>query len=282
MPTFATPEPIFAAVELGSGQLRIRASDRTDTVVEVRPSDPDSVADVRAAEQTLVRYANGRLTIKARGRSFLLRSPSVVVTVDLPTGSRVEASAADAAELSTEGRLGDTKVRAGNGDIRLDETGRLRALTANGAITVRRCGGRADVSTANGAIRIDAIDGAATVKSANGAISLGDVAGDLRLSTAHGDITVDRAGASVVAKTAMGDVRIGEAVRGTIVLKTGTGEVEVGIREGTAAWLDVQSHHGEVRTSLHAADGPAASDETVEVRARTASGDIVIRRSSTD
>jgi hypothetical protein len=39
MPTFDTPEPISVTVEFGVGDLRIVASDRADTMVEVRPSD---------------------------------------------------------------------------------------------------------------------------------------------------------------------------------------------------------------------------------------------------
>ena len=65
MPTFDTPEPISVTVEFGVGDLRIVASDRTDTMVEVRPSDPAKKADVTAAEQTRVEYAGGRLLIKA-------------------------------------------------------------------------------------------------------------------------------------------------------------------------------------------------------------------------
>jgi hypothetical protein len=41
----------------------------------------------------------------------------------------------------------------------------------------------------------------------------------------------------------------------------------------------VRSQFGHVHTSLDAADGPEQSDETAEVQARTASGDVVIRRS---
>ena len=38
MPTFDTPNPISVEVELGVGDIRIEASDRTETVVEVRPA----------------------------------------------------------------------------------------------------------------------------------------------------------------------------------------------------------------------------------------------------
>ena len=68
MPTYDTPEPISVSLELGVGDIRITAGDRTDTVVEVRPSDPANKDDVAAAEQTRVEYADGRLTVKAPKR----------------------------------------------------------------------------------------------------------------------------------------------------------------------------------------------------------------------
>ena len=39
MPKFETPEPISVTLDYAVGNVRISASDRTDTVVEVRPSD---------------------------------------------------------------------------------------------------------------------------------------------------------------------------------------------------------------------------------------------------
>ena len=73
-------------------------------------------------------------------------------------------------------------------------------------------------------------------------------------------------------------MRIRDVSRGTIVMETAAGELEVGIHEGTAAWLDVSTQFGTVRNSLGTADGPAPSEHTVEVRARTSVGDIVIGR----
>jgi len=97
-------------------------------------------------------------------------------------------------------------------------------------------------------------------------------------TAANGNITIDRALAGVDAKTAFGSVRVGEVVRGSVVLETGFGELELGVREGTAAWLDASSQHGSVRSDLDAIDSPEQADETVEVRARTRYGDIVVRR----
>ena len=49
MSTFQTPQPISVTVELGVGEIRIQATDRTDTVVEVRPSNSARKSDVSAA-----------------------------------------------------------------------------------------------------------------------------------------------------------------------------------------------------------------------------------------
>lgn len=281
MPRFDTPAPIAAIIDIGSGHLRINASDRTDTVVDVRPTNPSSDADVRLADQCRVELTNGELSVKVPKkknlRALLGRPPSIDVTVDLPSGSRVEASLW--ADVRSTGRLGEVSIDTALA-VRLDETGRLKVRTQAGDVSVARAAGPADVSTSAGKIRIGAVDGPVVATTAHGDITLGEVTGDARLKTSSGDIEVERALAGVEAKTAYGAVRVGEVVRGSIELKTGFGELAVGIREGTAAWLDVASGYGSVRSDLEASDRPGESDETVEVRAHTAFGDIVIRRSA--
>ncbi len=281
MPTFETLEPISVTIALFVGDLRITASDRTDTVVVVSPNDSSKESDVKAAEQTRVEFSQGRLLIKAP-RSWKQYSPfggreSIDVAIELPAGSRVEGEAA-IADFRSDGRLGECRFTTGVGNIRLDETGPLYLSTSAGSLTVDRVGGRAEV-TGSGQVRIGEIDGPAVIKNLNGVTWVGEVKGDLRCNAANGDITVDRALGAVAAKTANGAVRIGEVVRGSVELVTSYGELEVGIREGTAALLDVRSQFGSLRNSLNASDGPAPSDQTVELRARTSFGDIVIRRS---
>ena len=51
-----------------------------------------------------------------------------------------------------------------------------------------------------------------------------------------------------------------------------------GSATGVAAWLDLDTSFGTVHNDLDAADGPAPGEDTVEVRARTAFGDITVRR----
>ncbi|CAM5684525.1 hypothetical protein [Streptomyces purpurascens] len=65
MPAFETPEPDSVTLRIGTGLVRFHAGDRTDTVAEVLPTDPERDADVRLAEQTQVSCAGGRPHIEA-------------------------------------------------------------------------------------------------------------------------------------------------------------------------------------------------------------------------
>jgi Putative adhesin len=283
MPTFDTPEPISVTVELGVGDLRIVASDRTDTMVEVRPSDPAKKADVTAAEQTRVEYAGGRLLIKApknwRQYTFRGGGESIDVQVELPAGSQLRGETGVAA-LQCRGRLGECRYKTGIGDIQLDQAGAVQLRTGVGDITVERAGGDAELTTGSGSVRIDGIDGTAVVKNSNGDTWIGRVTGDLRVNAANGRISVDQASATVAAKSANGDVRLGEVAHGAVLAQTAFGKVEIGIRDGAAAWLDLNTRYGTVRNDLEAAERPGPGEDAVEVRARTAFGDITIHRSS--
>jgi len=280
MPTFETPRPITATVDVAVGDVRIRAGDRRAAIVEVVPSDPGNDEDVKVAERTRVEYADGQLLVKApKLRSWLPRSGggSVDVTIELPAGSRVE-GAGQLTDFRSEGPLADCRIRTGVGGIALDTAAAPVLRTGIGDVVVDRATGHAEITVASGDVRVRAFEGSAVIKNSNGDTWVGEAGGELRVSTANGSIAVDVARAGVVAKSANGDVRLGEAVRDSVVLETRLGDLEVGIREGTAAWLDVRAKAGKVHSTLEAAGAPEPSAETVEVRARTSAGNVLIRR----
>ncbi|MFE9887570.1 DUF4097 domain-containing protein [Streptomyces scopuliridis] len=277
MPTFDTPEPISVTAHVGAGSLRFTASDRLDTVVEVRPGNPKRDKDVRAAEQTEVTYASGVLTVRTKERRLVGPTGSVDVTVELPTGSRVDMTGSWTHVLG-EGRLGEVRVKTSGGDVRLDETGPLRLTAAHGSITVDRIEGLAEIATSFGSLRVGLIDGPAVLKNSHGTTTVGAATGELRVSGAHGDIEIRRAEDSVTATTATGTLRVDEVACGTVQLETNYGAINVGVREGTAAWLDVSSGSGQVRNTLTVSETPEKTEDTVEVRARTRHGSIDIRR----
>lgn len=283
MPTYDTPEPIAVSLDLGVADITIAASERTETLVEVRPSNPESEADVAAAERTRIELVDGRLSVRApKSRRTLTPwggRESIDVEIALPAGSRVDGEAG-AAELRATGRLGELSYTTGAGAIRLDRTGPLTVRTGAGDISLERADGRADVKTGSGAIELGSVDGAATVKNANGDTWIGDVAGELRASAANGKIAVDRPQGAVHAKTANGDVLVGAVVHGAVVAETAFGRVDIGVVDGVPAWLDLDTKFGRVSSELEPAERPAPGDDVVEIRARTAYGDITVRRAA--
>lgn len=281
MPTFDSPRPVSISIDV-LGNTSITASDRTDTVVTVEPMDPSRPSDVRAAEQTVVDYANGRLAVKSpRSWAPFGGSQTVIVTLLVPTGSSLDGTAA-MGDFRVEGELGTTKVKTSMGNVRLDLTGELHAKTSFGNVTVGRVAGDADVTTSSGDIHLGDIAGTAQVKNSNGRTELDRVSGDVRAKSSNGSVLIGRAGGGVAVRTANGDVRVAEVARGEVVIETAAGELEVGIVPGVAAFLDVSTRFGSVRNGLDSVDGPGESEGTVAVRARSSFGDIVIRRASGD
>jgi DUF4097 and DUF4098 domain-containing protein YvlB len=282
MPTFETPEPISVTADLGVvGEVLITASDRADTVVEVRPTDESDASDVRAAQQVRVDYTNGVLRIKGpkvRAFDFSRRTRSVDVSVELPSGSQVSAEM-QMGGFRCAGRLGECRFKTSAGNARLERTGPLRLDSGAGHVTVDGVAGNAEIYTGSGKVRVGEVDGTAVVKSSNGDIMIDAVTGDVRMRTANGEISIDRAGAGVEAKTANGGIRLGEVARGSVTLETAMGDLEIGIAEGTAAWLEVNTGFGHVHNQLENTTGPDGADQTVEVRGRTSYGDITIHRS---
>ncbi|HLF59557.1 MAG TPA: DUF4097 family beta strand repeat-containing protein [Acidimicrobiia bacterium] len=283
MTVFDTPEPISVTIELAVGDVHLIAGERKDTVVVVNPSNRSRRVDVEAAEQTQVKLTPGRLLVrapKARGLSTYIglgRYGSVEITLELPEGSHVEATGG-LADFRADGRLGDTRIKDGAGDVLLDETGRLDVATGAGRVTVDKVTGHAELTTA-GEMRIGLIDGDAEIKNQSGKTRVGEVTGRLQVKSSNGDIVVDRAHADVAAKTANGSIEIGEIANGSVTLETSMGSLDIGIRTGTAAWVDARTRFGRVHNSLESAAAPESSQQAVEISARTSFGDIVIHRS---
>src|ERR1700733_5433155 len=149
---FNPPSPIAVALDLYVADVRFAVSDRTDTIVEVRPSDPGKAADIKAAENTRVEYddATRALSIvsrKPRSRfvNFSSKRPeSIDLVIQLPTDSDVRGEA-DLGDFQADGVLGTVVLKADLGAIHLAETGPLNVRGGVGAISVEGVTGRAEV-----------------------------------------------------------------------------------------------------------------------------------------
>ena len=132
MPTFDTPEPIAVTLELGVGDVRIVASDRADTVVEVRPERP------RQEGRRGRRRSRPASSSPTAGCS--IKAPQGWRQLALGGGDRVDRRRDRAAgglaraaarpawrALRCTGRLGECRYKTGVGEIRVEQAGALRA-----------------------------------------------------------------------------------------------------------------------------------------------------------
>jgi DUF4097 and DUF4098 domain-containing protein YvlB len=272
MPIFDTPTPTAVSINLQVGMIEIIATDRTDTIVTVVPTNPNRAADQKAANDTAV-------TVIGPKPRFTLIGPSesVDVTVELPSGSRLTAEIT-VGNLRGTGRLGSTRIKNSTGAVDLDRTGDLWLRLSHGSATVGSIDGSAEIAADHGQIRVDEISGDATIKSSHGNITVGTSGGDLDTKLSYGDLEVATAHGSVTSKSAYGTIRLGEISAGSIAVDTGFGQIAIGIKPDVAAWLDLSSRSGHVRNHLDDSMAPTESESSVAVRARTQFGDITIQR----
>ncbi len=275
---FQTPQPISAKLSLLAANIRLDASARDTTIVELQPSDPDDPRDVEMVKRTEVSFEDDTLSIRSPRslRSFKPRG-SIEVVVQLPTDSSLKADTA-AGSLRTTGALGRCRVDTAAGEIAIERARTAKISKAAGEVTIGEIAQDASIDSATGEIRIDRVGGNAKIDNANGDARIGSIEGDLKLSGANGDVLVRHSGGSVSANTAFGAVQLLSVARGKVKVNSARGDIEIGIAAGTAAWLNLSTTFGQARSELDASAAPDTPQPTVEVSANTMFGDITVRR----
>jgi hypothetical protein len=200
-----------------------------------------SRSDVKVAEKTKVDFSGGQLTVKTTAAGS--KNGSVAITIDLPAGSSLVASVAHSSVLA-DGPLGDCELHMASGRVQLARVDALRANVAAGEVTVGHIAGRATIEGGSAGFDIDRADG------------------------------------SVTAKTGAGAIRIGRLTRGQADLVNGSGNIEIGISEGSAVVVEANSERGTVRNSVPPQENSGTSENKVTVHARTRHGDILIQRAA--
>ncbi|WCN84315.1 DUF4097 family beta strand repeat-containing protein [Micromonospora sp. LH3U1] len=210
----------------------------------------------------------------------------ISVVLDIPAG-RVQIIAADRADTTVEvlpvdpSKSRDTKAAEQTTVTYADGVLRITASTPRNPL-IGPSGSLAVTIQLPADSRIDAKAASAELR---GVGRLGDVAFDgayrqikideaasVRLVAIDGDVEVGRLNGPAEISTARGDIRITEAVRGTVVLRTQSGDISIAAVAGVSAALDAGTGHGRISNALKN-DGTAALD----IHATTSHGDITAR-----
>ena len=266
--SFEVTGPVRLDVHLASGLIEIEPSLDGHVEVELIAHDSESQQLVDAARVEL-RGSGDRpevvVDVPARPKSWslgnLLGRQTISCRIQCPAGSDLK-TRTKSADVRVRGTLGEVDIATASGDIAIADTlGDVSIKSASGDLTAGSIGGRATANTASGDVRIES------------------VAGPVIANTASGDVEIQSAGSDVRANSASGDTNIGAVVSGSVVVNAASGDARIGVRRGSRVHLDCSTISGDARSELElGTDEPDGDGPFVELKARTASGDITITR----
>lgn len=278
MHAFDTPDPTTLVVRTGSGQVTVTTAETARTTVELRALN--AAAEEVLAEATVEQRGSTVLVDVPRQRWGLFREgPAVAVTVTCPTGSTMDLTS-ESADIDVTGTVADASVSSGSGSITLETiTGGARLKSGSGSVSARHVAEGLAVKTGSGDVDVARSEGSATVTVGSGHVRFGDLTGDVVTKTGSGDVDVDRLGGTLMTKTGSGNLTVRRATSGAVRANGASGDITIGIEEGTAAWLDVSTLSGRVHQELGESDGPGEHQQRIEITAHTVSGDLRVHRS---
>jgi DUF4097 and DUF4098 domain-containing protein YvlB len=247
---FHTPDAPELEVKIPLGDIDIETVDGEDTHVVLEGSE-------RMLELTEVRQEGRRIVVELRGKKAF----GITISIgELSFGNggrlRVRARIPHAAAVEIATASADTKVR-----------GRLRELetkSASGDLSVR-----------------GEIEGDATVKTVSGDASIDLVRGALRFTSVSGDVSIREVGRDVEGRSVSGDVRIESTREGRVTVQSVSGDVEIGVADGTNLDVDAGSVSGDLQSEIPLGSDPGSAGgdgPTLVVRGKTVSGDFRVFR----
>jgi hypothetical protein len=264
--TFDVPGPVELDVRLASGEIEIDASLDGRVEIELTAHDEESqrlIDDARIELQE--RHGRPGVLVDvpqkrgfSLGLSFGRSGISCRIRCPRESGLQTRTKSAD---LFVRGTLASVNASTASGEVELEDvTGGVTVKSASGDLQARTVGSL-NVQTASGDVQVEAASGPVSV------------------NTASGDVEIQAADDSVNVNTVSGDQELGAVMIGTVSAQSVSGDVSVAVRRGSKVYLDCSTVSGDTSSELDLqSDAPAGDGPLVEVRARTVSGDIQIRR----
>jgi DUF4097 and DUF4098 domain-containing protein YvlB len=250
---FATPEPPRFRGIIAAGRIEIQTVDTAETVVDVEA--------IRGDLESLKVFQHGRDIVIENRKRFGFGNDEYEVRIRAPHGSDIDLSLASA-DIRADGRFGSLEINTASGDVEVGEVERnAKVRSASGDVQVGPVAGRVDVNTASGDVQVHTAGAGGTIRSASG------------------DIQIGRAAQRVTVQTASGDQTIESVAEGSVDLKSASGDVQVGIKEGSRLRVDARSLSGDTSSEVELQGVETATEgPLVELKAASMSGDIRIVR----
>jgi hypothetical protein len=247
--TLHTPLPLELEVGIPSGDIEVETTEGEESNITVDGDD-------RLLEEVEIRQDGNRVVVAYRGKGkigFSLSPLSLVfgselqVRAKVPHGTGVKVKTASA-DTQLDGHFGPLAINSVSGDVR------LRGEAA----------GAANLKTVSGDADLDRVDGNLSAQTVSGDLSIGPVAG------------------SADTKTVSGDIRFQSVTEGDVRFASVSGDIEIGIAQGSAVDVDAGSTSGDLSSEVPLGSEPVRAEgehaPTVVLRGRTVSGDVKVFR----
>lgn len=276
--TFHTPESVRLRVEVWVGRVDLHAVDTDQTTVDLEPMHGDETAQDLIANARVEQHGDQIDVLLPRVKSgFFGRKGHVQATITVPTDSAITVKTGSA-DLYATGTFGDAEVETGSGDVQLETIAYGKFHTGSGDVDIRTTNGSLQGKTGSGDLTLGAVEVDADLVTGSGDLLIDAVAGDLKAKVGSGDVVVKSTGNGIDAMAGSGDILVRRIERGQLKAKTGSGDVQVGVAEGTAAYLDVTTVSGDVTSELDGTESPTDDAPTASITVQSGSGDVVLQR----
>jgi len=267
--TFEVTGPVELELRLASGEIEIDPSLDGRVEISLEAHDDESQRLIDEARVELQDHSERQRVIvdvpNRRGGGFgfglVFGRSGITCRVRCPEASLVSVKS-KSADVLARGTIGGLSIQTASGDVEVDRVlDGLSVKSASGDVEAREIGGTTSIQTASGDIQIDAARGRVTIATASG---------DLRIGEAYDDVS---------ANTVSGDQDHGAVMTGQVAAHSVSGDVRIGVRRGSRAYLDCNTVSGDTSSDLEPTPDAATGDgPLVEIRAKTVSGDIKITR----
>jgi DUF4097 and DUF4098 domain-containing protein YvlB len=278
MQTFSTPQPVRLHVELWEGSITVVAGETDITTVELVPESAGAAAQELIDRATVEQRGNDIVVSLPKSRGGLFRRGAGVdgtIHVPLTSAASVQSASADVELL---GVLGNVQVSTASGDIEIEHAQGCTVRTSSGDASIGTVNGTCSVKSGSADVSIELVAGDCDLATGSGDLEVGTVAGRLSVKSGSGDVVVRSGDGDVDALAGSGDVTLQRVKHGEVRAKTGSGDIEIGVADGTAAYLDIMTMSGDVASELDGAEAPRDGDPTVKIRVVSGSGDVVLQR----
>lgn len=286
MQRFDTPGHVRLLLHNPSGWAHVTCDTNASTEVELVALSPESEPAVEAAEVRCWKAgADDVVEIRipeqhlAGWRALLGGSRSGVgVTLRCPPGSDLAVTSASA-DLVVSGDLGELRSQSASGDVEVASlSGSSTVRTASGDVRLRWAGGNVEVATVSGDVRLEHAAGELFVRTMSGDVRIDRSGERATVRTVSGNAILGQVDGDLDAEATSGDLRVGPLWRGVARLSSVSGDVTVSVARGTLLAVDASSVSGRSRSEIPLDAEPDSEGSILELRLRTVSGDIEIRR----